>query len=257
MLIAQITDTHLGERLRIDGQEVDPAARLGEAVAHINGLAPRPDFVVATGDLTADGRPEDYALVAEQLGRLAMPFTVIPGNHDEREALRAAFPNRPWAELPGGFLHHVVALEPLRLIALDTIIPGESGGALCAERLAWLEAQLDEAPGQPTLIAMHHPPVSIGIEAFDAVACRDGPALGALLRGYDCVEAVICGHVHRPISLRWAGTVVHVSPSSSYQYALELRDGQPLRPVDEPRAIRLLTWLPDSGLVAHLSPIGG
>lgn len=255
MLIAQITDLHLGERLRIDGRDVDPAARLAEAVEHLNRLAPRPDFVVVTGDLTAEGRPEDYAAVAEGLAGLAMPFTVIPGNHDEREALRAAFPDLAWSEPSGGFLHHVIALGPLRLIALDTVVPGESGGALCAARLDWLRARLDEAPGQPTLIAMHHPPVSVGIEEFDAVSCRDGPALAALLRRYDNVEAVICGHVHRPISLRWAGTVLHVTPSSTYQYALDLREGQALRPVDEPRWLRLLTWLPESGLVSHLSPV--
>ena len=67
---------------------------------------------------------------------------------------------------------------------------------------------------------------------------------------------MICGHVHRPISLRWAGTVLHVTPSSGYQYALDLREGQALRAVDEPRAARLLTWMPESGLVSHLSPIG-
>ena len=253
MLIAQITDMHLGERLEIGGRDIDPAARLAEVVAHINGLDPRPDFVIATGDLTADGRPEDYAQVAALLAGLAMPFTVIPGNHDERAALRAAFPDVPWSEPPGGFLQQAIALGPLRLIALDTVVPGEGHGALCAERLAWLEARLSEAPSEPTLIAMHHPPLAIGIPEFDEQSCRDGPALGTLLRGYDNVEAVICGHVHRPISVRWAGTVVHVSPSSSYQYALDFRD-RPLLAADEPRALRLLTWMPESGLVSHLSP---
>ena len=256
MLIAQITDSHLGYDLEIDGRPIDAADRLAEAVTHINGLDPRPDFVIVTGDLTADGQPEDYDRLAALLDGLAMPFSLIPGNHDSREALRDAFPALSWSEPPGGFLHHEIALGPLRLIALDTLVPGAEGGALCDARLAWLEERLAAAPEQPTVIAMHHPPVAVGIPEFDRMGCRDGPALGALLRRYGSIEAVICGHVHRPISLRWAGTVVHVTPSVSYQYSLEMRAGEPLEAVEETRAVRLLAWLPGSGLASHLSPIG-
>ena len=256
MLIAQITDMHLGWKHRLGGEEIDSHARLARAVAHLNGLDPGPDFVIGTGDLTLDGRPEEYAALKAALDGLAMPYSLIPGNHDLREPMRAAFPDLAWSEPDDGFLHHVVELGPLRLIALDTLDPGEHGGALCDARLAWLAARLEEQTEVPTVIAMHHPPLAVGIPLFDGMACRDGPALGGLLAMRDNVEAVICGHVHRAISLRWSGTVVHVTPSPSYQYNLAMREDERLTPVDEPAACRLLLWLPESGLVSHLTTIG-
>ncbi|MGG2362249.1 phosphodiesterase, partial [Salmonella enterica] len=91
------------------------------------------------------------------LARLAAPLLPIPGNHDARGAMRAAF-----AELSlfrdDRFLHFAVDLGPVRVIGLDSLEPGKVEGRLCPDRLAWLDARLAEAPGRPTLIALHHPP---------------------------------------------------------------------------------------------------
>lgn len=255
MLIAQITDMHLGLTRQVGQVEIDPAARLARAVRHLNGLDPRPDFVICTGDLTERGEPDDYAELAALLAELAMPFALIPGNHDRREPLRAAFPALPWGDGADGLLCHEIDLGALRLIALDTLLPGEEGGELGAAQLAWLEGRLAQAGGERVLVAMHHPPIAVGIPAFDDMNCRDGEALGALLGRHAGIEAVICGHVHRAISLRWAGTALHVTPSTAYQYSLSMREGAGLRRVDETPACRLLTWLPGTGLVSHLSPI--
>lgn len=257
MLIAQITDMHVGLDIRVGSERIDTAARLERAVAHLNRLDPRPDFVIATGDLTADGRPSEYATLADLLGRLVMPFTLLPGNHDARASLCEAFPDMAWdgAGHEPAALFHEYDLEPLWLFALDTLAPGEHHGELGQDQLDWLDGRLGARNGRPSLVAMHHPPVAVGIPAFDAMNCTDGAALGAVLERHRGVEAVICGHVHRPVSLRWAGTVLHVTPSSSYQYGLAMRENEALRPVDETPAVRLLAWLPETGLVSHLSPI--
>jgi len=254
VLIAQITDLHLGLELEIAGARVDTVERLERAVGHLNALEPLPSLVLATGDLTADGRPEEYRTLAERLGRLSVPVFLMPGNHDHRERLRAAFPGH--GHLPQtGFLHYAVEAGTLRILALDTLEPGASGGLLCERRLEWLEARLAEAPGRPTLIAMHHPPFATGIPSFDEMGCRGGDALGRLVSAHGGVEAVVCGHVHRAISARWSGTVAHVCPSAAFQYPFELGRVEHLEPSPEPPACMLHLWVEGRGLVSHLSVI--
>jgi len=254
MLIAQITDLHAGSRIEMPGYEVDTLARVAKAVTHLNGLDPAPHLVLATGDLTRDGTREEYEALKAAFAPLAMPLYLLPGNHDDRAMLRAVFAEHGY--LPGdGFLHYTIEDGPLRIIALDTHVPGENGGELCAERLAWFEATLGEAPEQPTLVAMHHPPFSTGLPEFDCIGLAGAEAMGEIVARHPQIETILCGHVHREITLRWQGTLVTVTPSAAYQYPLELRDGVGFHPVDEPPACRLCHWRPEVGLVSHLSYI--
>src|ERR1700675_3463723 len=154
MLIAQITDLHVKGSDRLVYQRLDTARFLRAAVAQIAALTPLPDIVVVTGDLTDSGRKEEYAALREILAGLPMPVFVLPGNHDERNALRDAFATDGY--LPrDGFLQYTVEDYPLRIVALDTLLQGSDGGLLCEERLAWLERTLAAAPDRPTLIIMH------------------------------------------------------------------------------------------------------
>jgi len=136
-----------------------------------------------------------------------MPVLVIPGNHDDRANLVRAFDDHAYLPRDGGFLQYTVDDWPVRLVALDTVVPGESGGRLCADRLAWLDARLGEAPGGPTLVFMHHPPFATGIVAMDAMGLEDPAALATVLRRHPHVEGITCGHIHRTIvrRLRSAG----------------------------------------------------
>lgn len=256
MLIAQITDLHTGSRIKMPGYEVDTLSRVAKAVAHLNALDPAPDLVLATGDLTRDGAREEYEALKAAFASLAMPVYLLPGNHDDRAMLRAVFGEQGY--LPDdGFLHYTIEEPPLRIVALDTQIPGESRGELCASRLAWFEATLDAAPERPTLIAMHHPPFSTGLPEFDRIGLSGAEAMGAIVARHPQIETILCGHVHREITLRWHGTLVTVTPSAAYQYPLELKESAGFRPVDEPPACRLCHWRPEVGLVSHLSYIIG
>src|SRR3979490_1305457 len=157
MLIAQISDMHV----KADGEllygRIDTAGFVERAVAHVGALDPRPDVVLATGDLVEGGKPEEYARLRRLLAPLAMPVHLIPGNHDAREALREAFADPAYLP-PTGFLHYTIETLPVRLIALDTLVPGKGYGALCRERLDWLEARRIYND-QPTTHILAHPPV--------------------------------------------------------------------------------------------------
>ncbi len=253
MLFAQLSDLHVG----LPGSKVDlayrSAAQLQRAVAHVCALDPRPDAVLLTGDLVNDGTPEEYARLTTLLAALPMPVYVLPGNHDDREHLRAAFAAHGYLP-PSGPLCYAVDVGPVRLLALDTNVPGRPFGRLEAPQLAWLEARLAEAPTRPTLVALHHPPFRTGIQrADDEMGLEGADALEGVVRRHPQVERVLCGHLHRPIVKRFGGTVASTCPSTMHQLRLDLRNPAPLELVPEPPALQLHLWREGAGLVSHTS----
>lgn len=256
MLLAQITDFHVTSRgTRFFGQ-VDTNAYLAAAVAHLNGLSPRPDLVVMTGDLVNDAKPAEYEMLAELLAPLAMPAFAIPGNHDDRDGLRRLFGPRGYLPKTGPFLHYSLDDWPVRIIALDTQVPGHPHGELCADRLDWLAQRLAQAPDRPTVLIMHHPPFATGIRHMDAMACTCAAAFGRLVQQYGCIERILCGHVHRACTVRWQGTIASIAPSTAHQVALDLSPDSEPAWTREPPSVALHQWLPEMGLVSHLSAIG-
>ncbi len=258
MLIAQITDLHISTPDSRNDTYFRTADHLRRAVAHLNALASRPDVVLVSGDLVERGATEEYERLRSILDELAMPVFVIPGNHDRRETLAAAFADRGYLPQDGGFLHYVVDKWPVRLIGLDTTVPKSPGGRLCEERLGWLDARLSEAPERPSLLFMHHPPFVTGIAAMDAMGLEGKAEFAAVVARHPQVERVVCGHVHRPMVRRFGGTVAVTCPSTAHQLALELPPSPKMGLVMEPPACMLHLWMgPEAGLVSHLSVIGG
>jgi 3',5'-cyclic-AMP phosphodiesterase len=250
MLIAQLSDPHLApEEVGLFGR-LDTAGHLERAIAHLNAL--RPDVVLITGDLTNDGDAPVYAGLAAMLENLQAPFFVLAGNHDDRELTRAQFAGH----LPhDGPLCYAIEQFALRLIGLDTLVPGEPFGWLGAEQLAWLDRRLGEAPDRPTLVALHHPPFRTGIGHLDHSMLRDADALAAVIGRHGQVERVLCGHVHRSIQRRFAGTLAQSAPSCAHQTELVLGEA-PATWICEPPAVLLHWWEPAAGLVSHVSMIG-
>ncbi len=253
MMIAQITDLHLGDVVAIDGETIDTLDCAGRTVAHLNALEPRPDLVVVTGDLVGEERRGNYEALAAALGELSMPFYIIPGNHDDRALIRAVFGGADCLPAEGRFLHYAVEDFELRLVALDTHDPGNDGGLLCRARLDWLAERLAEAPAKPTLIAMHHPPFETGMWDFDNIGLTGREAFGEIVARNPQVQAIACGHVHRDIVAAWCGALVTVTPSTGYQYGLRLGHVRGFQRVAEPPMARLFWWHPDAGLASHIS----
>jgi Icc protein len=255
VIIAQITDTHIRETGTLAYRRVETAGYLARAVEHLLAMTPRPDVVLVTGDLVDAGGAGEYRRLRALLGPLPMPVYLIPGNHDDRAALREVFADHRY--LPGdGFLQFAVEDWPVRLIGLDTLLPGKGSGLICAERLAWLAARLDEAPDRPTVLFMHHPPFATGIRHMDDLGLAGAESLAALVARYPRVERVLCGHLHRPIQVRWAGTVASTAPSTAHQVVLDLADDAPATFAMEPPACQLHVWRPGTGLISHTSYIG-
>jgi 3',5'-cyclic AMP phosphodiesterase CpdA len=224
-------------------------------VAHLAGLPARPDALVVTGDCTHHGRPAEYARLQELLRPLSVPVYVIPGNHDHREHLLAAFGTQGDAPLPG-FVQYVVDAGPLRLLALDTNVPGRSEGALCEARLAWLEERLAEAPERPTLLLMHHPPIPIGLTLLDEIGLREAKTFGALIAGHPQVERIAAGHIHMALLRRFAGTLVATYPSTLHTRLPDQGQPERLTVQMQPPACLLHVWDERAGLLTYTSLIG-
>lgn len=249
MIIAQITDTHLTASGKLHGA-IAVNDKLRAVIRRLNALAPKPDIILATGDLTGNGAPEEYEQVREILRGAQAPVYLIPGNHDSSDALRAHFPHHTY--LPSdGFAHYVVDDHPLALIGLDTTAPGGHRGEMCANRLDWLEARLDERRDKPVLIFMHHPPFRSGIWWMDAMGLKGRRKMARLLERYDNIERVVCGHLHRPFQTRWAGTVGSVAPSTAFFVALDLGGHNFMTLHDEPAGYDLHVWTERDGLITH------
>lgn len=253
-VVAQISDLHIGRPGSRMDERYRTAEHLARAVAHLNALQPRPDVALATGDLVDEGSPEEYARLRELLAPLAMPIFVVPGNHDDREALRAAFPETLPAE---GFLNYAVEDYPVRLIALDTHVPGAPGGLICDARADWLSRRLAERPEKPTIIFMHHPPFRTGLQAMDRMGLEGAERLERAIGPYCNVERIVCGHLHRPILRRFGDTVASVCPSTAHQLALDLVSADKISTVMGAPACQLHVWFgAESGLVTHTSYVG-
>ncbi|MBA2690403.1 MAG: phosphodiesterase [Burkholderiales bacterium] len=254
MILLQISDLHIGLPGELLSGVVDTAAALARAVDQISRLTAQPDGLLISGDLVNRGSPEEYSHLRELLAPLTMPIYVVPGNHDDRDNLRAAFADQLW--LPKqGYLHYTVDDFPVRIIALDTVVPGAPGGMLDQARLGWLAERLQETHGKPTLIMMHHPPFKTGIRFMDAMGLRHGNAdFVRLVARYPNVERIVCGHVHRASEARVGNSLAMTCPATCHQVSLEFDEaigGFTL----EPPGFRLHWWNGEE-LISHSAAIG-
>lgn len=257
MLIAQITDIHLG--FEPDNPSEFNRQRLDRVLGALMDGPNRPDMLLATGDLVDRGDEESYRRLADALSICPFPVHYCMGNHDDRDNFLTVFPETASED---GFVHYVVPLDGRRLIVADTLDPGRHGGAFCEARAAWLRARLDENREMPTLIVMHHPPVEVGIEWMNTHP--DEPwvtRFADAIAGHPQVQALICGHLHRPIVAPWRGTTVTICPSTAPQVALDLTpidpdipDGRPMIIADAP-AFALHRWI-GGELVSHFDSAG-
>jgi 3',5'-cyclic AMP phosphodiesterase CpdA len=250
VILAQLTDPHI----TIGPRDAGSAEALAAAVDAVMALDPLPEALLLSGDVTELGTTAEYELAAELLAPLSMPVHLLVGNHDDADGLRAHL-GAPGS--PGEPLQYAIEIGPLRLIACDTTVSGRNDGALGPERLAWLGAELEHNRETPTLLAMHHPPVPIGVDVLDEIglAEADRTALADLIEANPQVKRIVCGHVHRGAVGGIGRCPVFICPSSYLQLALDLGRDSEIALVREPPAFGLHVTL-DTEVISHVVPIG-
>ena len=209
----------------------------------VAALDPPPGAVLVSGDIAEHGDAHEYERARELLAPLSMPVHVLAGNLDDRDALAACFGSGA-----SDYYHYSARCGPLRLVACDTTRPGRDDGRMDPDRLAWLEAELAADRETPTILAMHHPPIAIGIRAMDEIGLPepDRLAIADLLARNPQVRRVVAGHVHRTVFGQLDGRVVFTCPSTYVQTALDLSGSDRLSIVREP-----------PGFAVHVAHPGG
>ena len=239
VLIAQLTDTHVVDP-DADGHVpdevyVDNNHRLASAVASLNAERPTIAVVLGTGDLTNGARPGEYERLAELLAPLTVPLLALPGNHDDRDLLRATCPTTPWIDAEHASWVTTVGTgdERVRVVGLDSTIPGAPGAAFDDEREAWLRSVLAEPHDGVTLLALHHPPFATGVGWMDDSGFVGLSRLEAVLADHP-VDKVVCGHFHRPVSTMVSGIPVQVGMSTVQHVDLDLAKGAAVSLIVDP-----------------------
>lgn len=211
--ILQLTDTHLfteaGESL--GGVPVDSA--LASVIGAAADRHPDAALVLATGDLAHEETAPSYARLADHLARLNRPVYCLPGNHEDKELLAAQCRRSPHLRNDKQLL-----LEEWQVLLLDSARPPEPGGYLPEEELAFLDRALADYPDRYALVALHHPPVSIGSPWMDGMMVANAGELFAVLDRHPAVRGVIFGHIHQELEAFRDGVRYLGAPSTCLQF---------------------------------------
>jgi 3',5'-cyclic AMP phosphodiesterase CpdA len=212
----------------------------------------RPDAIIATGDLVNDCKPHEYAELAQILRDAPAPLFLMPGNHDDRDAMRAAFPAHTY--LPGhGPLSYVVDEFPLRIVMVDAIVVGEVGGLFTQQQADWLEGVLRQKPDKPTLVAVHHPPFESYDRLFDTIGLKGAGLFADVIARHPQVIRIVCGHHHRTVVSAAAHAPIVCAPSTAWTYGLAALGDDPIAPITREHCGFLLhLWRADAQLATHL-----
>ena len=212
-----LSDTHIVEG---DGELLGmrPSRALRATLERIAGLPVAPDCCLITGDLAHDSGPAGYAFLRELLAPLAargLPILVGLGNHDDRRNFRQGFLGET---APGdGRYYHSATIAGLRIVTLDTLVPGAVHGELGAEQLAWLAAELRQPAPGGTVLALHHPLTLVGMPWLDGIVLRDAAALAVVIAGSGAL-GIVAGHIHTPSVSVLAGVPLVTAPAVAFQF---------------------------------------
>jgi 3',5'-cyclic AMP phosphodiesterase CpdA len=214
--IIQISDPHVpASGLLFD--RVDACARVQATVDVLVEAGCAPDVLVLSGDMADRGAGESYVrlrpVIDAAVERLGARLLVVPGNHDDLSLLRVQLLGR---QPDAGPLDEVMRARGLRLIGLDSTVPGEDYGEVSEAQLRAMAEELAEPAPDGTVLVVHHPPIWSTTPTSELVALRKPEQLGAVIRDTD-VRLVLSGHTHRVSAGTLAGVPVWVSPSTGSQ----------------------------------------
>lgn len=252
-LLVHLSDTHLlGEGRKLFGQ-VQPEPALSRLMNRLVESEVRVEAVLFTGDLADRGEPDAYLrlrdLIEPFAERLGAKIFWTMGNHDEREPFYQIL----WREAPSlEPFDRVMMLGDLRIIILDSSVPGYHHGELSASQLQWLETQLKTPATHGTLLALHHPPIPTPIELMGLIELEDQALFAQVIRGTD-VRAILAGHLHYSSFSTFAGVPVSVSAASCYNIDLIAKSSRMLSAHAGAIAASLVHVYPDQVVFSQIA----
>ena len=254
--ILQISDTHIVRQGALVSGRLETSDTLARLVARLGDIRDQIgpiDALLISGDLSDDGTAESYARLKALIAPLGLPVCVIPGNHDARAPMRAAFAERVPEKGPLNWRHR---FGDLHLIGLDTLVEGQSAGRLEAESLSFLHATLSEAGDAPVLLALHHPPFLCGVGFMDDIGLTNREALTAILTDHRGPLRLVCGHIHSLMISDVAGHIAISAPALASTIAPDCRPDAPVGFMTQEDGCLLHRW--DGGFQSiRIGPTSG
>ena len=227
-----LTDLHLVEPGRDGPQDVDPLERLRVCLKEVRTLHADCERIVISGDLIQLHNAGAYAVLRTELEQIAMPYRLLVGNHDDRDALTATFPD---INRTSGFIQSIDDLDGTRILYLDTLAAdGKHHGELCPTRLRWIGDQITSADERLLLIFLHHPPCDVGVPALDRLRLLDSGEVAGMVQGHRGPAHMFCGHLHRNVSGLWAGHPFASLKSLHVQFAMDMTGSKLVRSKEPP-----------------------
>ena len=223
--ILHVSDTHFVTDGALLHDCVDSDANLSRLFERLEKAGRRPEAIVFTGDLADKGEPEAYVrlrrIVEPAAERLGAKVIWVMGNHDARPAFRSGLLD---TEPTQDSVDAVVDVNGLRIIVLDSTVPGFHHGLISDEQLTWLTDVLAEPAPHGTLLALHHPPVPGLLDAIESVELKEQHRLETVLAGTD-VRGILAGHLHYSTTCTFAGIPVSVASATCYTQDLLVDEG--------------------------------
>ncbi|MBM9468870.1 metallophosphoesterase [Nakamurella leprariae] len=217
--LLHLTDSHVvaeGELLHGSVDSLDNLRRILDA-AEASGTAT--DAILLTGDLTDTGVPEAYrrlrAVVEPVAARMGAQVVWAMGNHDERSAFSSELLDDPDAGQRS--VDSVTMVGGLRILVLDSTVPGHHHGRIDEEQYTWLADQLAEPAPEGTVVVVHHPPVPAEGEMALAVGFHDAQRFTDAIAGTD-VRVVLAGHTHAPAASVLGSAFLWVGGAVAYAF---------------------------------------
>jgi 3',5'-cyclic AMP phosphodiesterase CpdA len=253
-VIAHVSDTHLLAGGRPLYGKVNTIENLGQALAQLERSIAQPEAIVFTGDLADLGEPDAYerlkAIVEPAAARMNAQIIWVMGNHDERPH----YSHLLFGEESTAPQDRVYDINGLRIISLDTTVPGYHHGELEEAQLEWLAGVLATPAPHGTLIAVHHPPIPTPLlEAMGMLELFDQHTLAAVIRGTD-VRGILAGHLHYSTYSTFAGVPVSVASATCYTLDLSAED-RVLSGVDFGQSVNVI-HVYDDQVVHSIIPVG-
>ncbi len=186
--LIHVSDLHVGAH---EERPIEPALR-----ALVDHVSPR--LILATGDLTHRGRPEQHERAAAFLQSLGPPVLAVPGNHDIPYTAPARF-TRPWVEFERRWqtTEPVFSSDELHVVGLNSARPWrhQSGGVRAAA-LARAAGRLRAAPAAALrVVCLHHHLIGAPWRSRKRPVARRGHILATLADAG--AELILAGHIHQ------------------------------------------------------------
>lgn len=243
-VLVHISDTHLLDGRRLFGS-IDSDTPLRRLLERLVASGQQVDALVFTGDLADRAESGAYLRLRELVEpfavQLGAPVVWVMGNHDEREPFSEVLFGGPATAEPQD---RVCDLDGLRVIALDTSVPGYHHGELTPAQLEWLGNELASPAPKGTILALHHPPIPTPIELMGVIELQDQGALARVIEGTD-VRGLLAGHLHYSTFSTFAGVPVSVCAASCYTIDLLGIEGTILSAVPGGLSASLVHVYPD------------